>query len=235
MRGGTKPTVLAWLLRPAVLAWLLLPAVLAWLLGPGRRHFIAAARAAYLGLERSPLAFLLRLPGVPWLKSRVTHIPESRVVAVMDAFAAAGVSSWVAGGWGIDALIGHQTRRHYDLDLVVSDTPDNIERTGQVLSRAGFRPRVRELNPGLAMPVRHLWQDDNGHSVEVMPVTLGKPPFTDGELLFTEGVIGGRLVPCLSARLQVTLHKGYAARVVDLTDMAALSAHVNRTEAAPPA
>lgn len=151
--GATKPTVVAWLLLSAILAWLLLSA---------RRYLIPAARAAYLGLERSPLAFLLRLPGVQWLKSRVTYIPESRVVALMDALAVAGVSSWVAGGWGVDALIGHQTRRHYDLDLVVSDTPDNIERVGRVLSLAGFRPGVREVNPGLAMPVRHLWQDDNG-------------------------------------------------------------------------
>ena len=220
--------------RPAVLGWLLVSAVLGWLLLSGRRHLIPAARAAYLGLERSPLAFLLRLPGVQWLKSRVTYIPESRVVTLMDAFAAAGVSSWVAGGWGVDALIGHQTRRHYDLDLVVSDAPDNIERMGQVLSRAGFRPGVREFNPGLAMPVRHLWQDDNGHSVEVMPVTFGKPPFAGGESLFTGGVIGGHSVPCLSAGLQVALHKGYEARVVDLADMEALRTHVNQAEWAPP-
>jgi lincosamide nucleotidyltransferase A/C/D/E len=223
---ATKPTVLAWLLLPAVLAWLLLSA---------RRYLIPAARAAYLGLERSPLAFLLRLPGVQWLKSRVTYIPEARVVTLMDAFAAAGVSSWVAGGWGVDALIGHQTRRHYDLDLVVSDAPDNIERMGQVLSRAGFRPGVREFNPGLAMPVRHLWQDDNGHSVEVMPVTFGKPPFSGGEPLFTAGVIGRHTVPCLSARLQVTLHQGYEARVVDLADMEALRTRVNQAGWAPPA
>ncbi len=226
MRAGTKPTVLAWLLLPAVLAWLLLSA---------RRYLIPAARAAYLGLERSPLAFLLRFPGVQWLKSRVTYMPESRVLTLMDALSAAAVSSWVAGGWGVDALIGHQTRRHYDLDLVVSDMHGNIERLEQVLASAGFRPGVREFNPGLAMPLRHAWQDDNGYTVEVMPVALGKPPFTSGERLFTEGVIGGHMVPCLSARLQVTLHKGYAARAVDLTDMEALSAHVNRTEWAPPA
>jgi lincosamide nucleotidyltransferase A/C/D/E len=224
--GATKPTVVAWLLLSAILAWLLLPA---------RRYFIPAARAAYLGLERSPLAFLLRLPGVQWLKSRVTYIPESRVVALMDALAVAGVSSWVAGGWGVDALIGHQTRRHYDLDLVVSDTPDNIERMGRVLSRAGFRPGVREVNPGLAMPVRHLWQDDNGHSVEVMPVTFGEPPFSGGEPLFGGGVIGGHAVPCLSARLQVVLHQGYDARGVDLADMEALRTRVNQTAWVPPA
>jgi lincosamide nucleotidyltransferase A/C/D/E len=204
------------------------------LLWPARQHLIRAARGAYLGLEHSPLAFLLRLPGVQWLKSRVTYIPESLVLALTDALAAAGVSSWVAGGWGVDALIGHQTRRHYDLDLVVSDTHGNLDQLEQVLARAGFRPGVREFNPGLAMPLRHLWQDDNGSSVEVMPVTFGKPPFTGGESLFTEGVIGGHPVPCLSARLQVTLHEGYEARGVDVADMAALRAHVSQPERTRP-
>jgi lincosamide nucleotidyltransferase A/C/D/E len=210
-------------------------AVVARLLRPAGRHLIPAARAAYLGLERSPLAFLLRLPGVQWLKSRVTYMPESRVAALMDAFAAAEVSSWVAGGWGVDALIGHQTRRHYDLDLVVSNTHDNIERMERVLDRAGFRPGVREFNPGLAMPLRHVWQDDNGDTVEVMPVAFDKPPFTSEQSLFTEGVIGGHTVPCLSARLQAALHEGYDARVVDLADMEALRTHVNQADWAPPA
>jgi len=225
MRGGaSKRTVLAWVLLPAV-AWLLLSA---------RRYLIPAARTAYLGLERSPLAFLLRLPGVQWLKSRVTYIPESRVLALMDAFVAAGVSAWVAGGWGVDALIGHQTRRHYDLDLVVSDTRDNLDRMERVLARAGFRSGIREFNPGLAMPLRLNWQDDAGHTVEVMPVTFGKPPFTDRESLFSRGIIGGHLVPCLSARLQVTLHAGYEERVVDVADMEALRTHVDQAEWAPP-
>jgi lincosamide nucleotidyltransferase A/C/D/E len=220
--------------KRTVLGWVLLSAVLGWLLLSGRRYLVPAARAAYLSLERSPLAFLLRLPGVQWLKSRVTYIPESRVLALMDALDAASVSAWVAGGWGVDALIGHQTRRHYDLDLVVSDERDNLERMEQVLARAGFHPGVRECNPGLAMPLRHNWQDNTGHTVEVMPVALGAPPFTDGESLFARGLIGGYLVPCLSARLQVTLHEGYEERGVDVADMAALRTHVDQAEWAPP-
>jgi lincosamide nucleotidyltransferase A/C/D/E len=209
------------------------PTVLGWLLRSARQQLIPAARAAYLGLERSPLGFLLRFPGVQWVKSRITYVPQARVLALMDALAAAGVSSWVAGGWGVDALIGHQTRRHYDLDLVVSDTRGNIERMERVLSRAGFRPGVREFNPGLAMPLRHAWQDDNGYTVEVMPVTFGKPPFS-GESLFTGGALSGHTVPCLSVRLQAVLHKGYEARAVDLADMEALRTRGNQAEWVPP-
>jgi lincosamide nucleotidyltransferase A/C/D/E len=204
-----------------------------------RRRVVPAARAVYLRLERSPLAFLLRVPLVQRLKSRVTYVPESRVTGLMDAIAAAGVRCWVGGGWGIDALLGRETRRHHDLDLVIGDVPDEVARLERVLSGEGFRLRVRELNPGLLMPVRIAWQDDRGCSVEVMPVDLGKRPFGGPqgapEPRFTHGIIGGREVPCLSAGLQFALHTGYETRGVDRTDMAALRTHVGRAEGAPPA
>src|SRR5581483_5148838 len=41
------------------------------------------------------------------------------VVRVLDRLAAAGVQWRVDGGWGIDALVGRQTRVHRDLDLAV--------------------------------------------------------------------------------------------------------------------
>jgi lincosamide nucleotidyltransferase A/C/D/E len=205
-----------------------------------RRRAVPVARAAYLGLERSPLAFLLRVGPVQSLKSRVTYVPQERVVALMDAIARDGVQCWVAGGWGIDALLGRQTRRHHDLDLVIDDARDDVDRLGQVLAREGFRPGVREFNPGLMMPFRHSWQDDSGCTVEVMPVALGKPPFGGAaaavpEPRFTLGTIGGAKVPCVSASLQFALHRGYAARNVDRTDMAALRSHVNEPEGGPPA
>jgi lincosamide nucleotidyltransferase A/C/D/E len=209
-----------------------------------RGRAVPAARAAYTALERSPLAFLLRAPAVQHLKARITHMPDSRVLTLLDAIAAAGPPCWVAGGWGIDALLGRQTRRHYDLDLVMSDTPDDVDRMGRVLARAGFRPVVTESNPGLFMPVRHCWQDDQGCTVEVMPVPLHEPPSSataraaprlPWDQQFTRGTIGGREVPCLSASLQFTLHEGYAARGIDRADVAALRAQVSREEGVPPA
>jgi lincosamide nucleotidyltransferase A/C/D/E len=205
-----------------------------------RRRTVPVARAAYLGLERSPLAFLLRVGPVRSLKSRITVVPQERVVTLMDAVAADGVPCWIAGGWGIDALLGRQTRRHHDLDLVIGEDRDDVDRLGQVLVREGFRPGVREFNPGLLMPFRNSWQDDRGCTVEVMPVALGEPPFggaaqTPAEPPFTLGTIGGAKVPCLSASMQFALHEGYAARNVDRTDLAALRRHLNEPEGSPPA
>ena len=41
------------------------------------------------------------------------------VHAVLDGLAAAGCHAWIGGGWGVDALVGNQTRGHRDLDLAV--------------------------------------------------------------------------------------------------------------------
>ncbi|WP_369334184.1 nucleotidyltransferase domain-containing protein [Amycolatopsis camponoti] len=42
-------------------------------------------------------------------------MPAGTVLRVLDAVHPARV--WLAGGWGIDALLGRRTREHRDLDL----------------------------------------------------------------------------------------------------------------------
>lgn len=44
----------------------------------------------------------------------------SDVIMIINALAAAGVDAWLDGGWGVDALVGEQTRPHDDLDLVIA-------------------------------------------------------------------------------------------------------------------
>ncbi len=59
------------------------------------------------------------------------------VLHVLDLLAAGRVRVWVDGGWGVDALLGEQTRPHDDLDLAVEHRG-----VGQFLSTmgdAGFR------------------------------------------------------------------------------------------------
>jgi lincosamide nucleotidyltransferase A/C/D/E len=41
------------------------------------------------------------------------------VVEVLEVLERAECRSWVAGGWGVDALVGRQTREHRDLDLAI--------------------------------------------------------------------------------------------------------------------
>ena len=192
-----------------------------WLL----RLAVRAGRVVYPVIEESPLGWLVRLPPVQHVKYRVIHTPAWRVLAVLDLLAAADVRVWVAGGWGVDALLGRQTRRHCDIDLVIGDDDSSYQQVAQILTREGFRFVVASHTPGIAIPWCHVWQHDAGHKVEVLPVPLHEPPFAaDGGQPFTEGTIEGRTVPCLSPGLQLLLHTGYQRRRIDHRDVALLRA-----------
>lgn len=41
----------------------------------------------------------------------------AEVVRVLEALELAGCRFWLEGGWGVDALVGHQTRPHRDVDI----------------------------------------------------------------------------------------------------------------------
>lgn len=174
-------------------------------------HWIVrTARTAYLGIERSRCAPILDTGLVRGLKARVTYTPADTVLAIVRALDDAGVAAWLAGGWGVDALAGRQTRRHYDVDVVVDGSPDVRRSVATVLAGMGFREATVEHNDGLPMPVRWAWHDDHGRIVDVLPVALDVPPFVSDA--FTRGRIDGHAVPCLSAALQLTLHSGYSPR-----------------------
>jgi lincosamide nucleotidyltransferase A/C/D/E len=182
-----------------------------------KRPVVKATRIAYLGVERSPLAPVLGAPWLRRLKSLITYMPAGQVLALLDAAGPADLRAWVAGGWGVDALAGRQTRRHYDLDLVIGNETRDMSAARSLLAGQGYRHAHVEHNPGLPMPWRQVWQHADGWSVELLPVPLGTSPFSEPGA-FTEGAIDGRKVPCLSASLQLKLHSGYPARDIDLTD-----------------
>src|SRR3954462_15812866 len=73
----------------------------------------------------------------------------ARALAVLQHLAALDIPVWVHGGWGIDALLGRQTRPHDDLDLVIRlEDAARIElalhHLGYVYTAAG--PPVRGQN-----------------------------------------------------------------------------------------
>jgi hypothetical protein len=47
-----------------------------------------------------------------------------------------GIDVWLNGGWGVDALLGHQTREHEDLDITISSAQRAAY--SSVMEAAGF-------------------------------------------------------------------------------------------------
>ncbi len=66
------------------------------------------------------------------------------VIDLLAALDAGGLAYWVDGGWGLDALLGRQTRTHRDLDLGVR--LDDVPRIETLLPQ--FRHESEEEWPG---------------------------------------------------------------------------------------
>ena len=144
---------------------------------------------------------------------------------VLEAIAVAEVPVWIAGGWGVDALAGRVTREHRDLDLAVR--AEDLDRAVDAVAGLGFVVETDWL------PTRVELGGGPGGWVDLHPVRFdadgnGVLAGLDGETYeypaedFTQGVIGGRLVQCISPRLQRRLHQGYAPRTRDLHDLRVL-------------
>lgn len=132
---------------------------------------------------------------------------------------------WIGGGWGVDALVGRQTRPHGDLDL---------------MHREEQEPFVLEALQGFTetlswRPVRFVVSDGLGREIDLHPLrfaedggatqsSLTDEPFRYPDSAFVTGTIMGTVVPCLSVEQQLHFHQGYEPRERDLHDMAQLRA-----------
>lgn len=171
---------------------------------------------------RLPLGRLLRSDTVRAWKLRAGRQATGPVVVeIVRLLDTAAVEHWVAGGWGVDALAGRQTRPHHDLDVVVDaavhGSPDAV---AAALAPRGLRLAATEtsIEP---MPLVWVFSDGAGVTVEVLPVDRGRPPFDRADA-FTTGAIAGTQVRCVSAATQRALRTGYEIRPEDLADLALL-------------
>lgn len=150
---------------------------------------------------------------------------ETAVVAVLDALSGDGIGHVVSGGWGIDALLGVQTREHRDLDVGVDAA--FVDDAVVLLVRLGYSVAADER------PARLELRAADGRTVDLHPIDWSQPQNGRQQgsngLLFeypahdiVEGRVGRRNVPCISATLQRKFHSGYEPGERDRADLAAL-------------
>jgi lincosamide nucleotidyltransferase A/C/D/E len=149
------------------------------------------------------------------------------VVRLLHRVSSAGLTVWLDGGWGVDALLGEQTREHDDLDVVVArrDVPLLIE----TLGRDGY-----EVAKG-ALPTCIVLLDAAGRQVDIHPVEFDDAG--DGIYRMEDGrdwpypargfageglVLGRHPVRCLTPEVQVLCHAGYELGDTDRADLALL-------------
>ncbi len=161
----------------------------------------------------------------------------AEVLGVVDALERAGVRCFLTGGWGIDAVLRRQTRRHDDLDLVLGDFAGQLRAACEALAPLGLRVVSVERSEVL-MPDRCFLEDGAGNRVDLVSVKwevlrelAGLPassPAVGGviEEAVAEGSVAGREVQCLSPAVQAILRRDFERplRHVDRRDLQLLDA-----------
>ena len=146
------------------------------------------------------------------------------------------IKVWLTGGWGIDALLGENTRPHKDLDVLVPF--EDIVKLCRIMSVEGYEIiEVWEENcwrvdaDGNQIPTAFVLEDAQGCQLDVHAVDLNAqgdalPAWNEAdefmfsaENLASTGLIEGFLVRCISATAQVFCHVGYELPEEHLKDM----------------
>jgi lincosamide nucleotidyltransferase A/C/D/E len=152
-------------------------------------------------------------------------LPADEAVSILRLLENAGVRMWLEGGWGVDALIGRQTRDHSDLDLFIEAS--QVVAVRSLLSKEGYTevPGGRPAN----FVLRKDTLEVDLHVFELDAAGNGLYPMSDGttwvcpaEGLAGRGTIAGYEFLCFTPELQLQCYNGYEFDDNDLHDIAVL-------------
>ena len=150
------------------------------------------------------------------------EMTASDVIEIAQLLDQNRIDVWIDGGWGVDALLGEQTRTHRDLDIAVQhkDAP----RLRALLEARGFKDAPREDT----RDCNFVLGDDQGHQIDIHSYTfdsVGNHVFGveyPAESLTGTGSVNGYPVRCISPEWMVKFHTGYELDEDDYRDVRAL-------------
>ena len=146
----------------------------------------------------------------------------AEVLVVLDAVEKVGCRYWLEGGWGIDALLGYQSRPHRDLDVDIDggyedEVLEALATLGYVVE-TDWRPNRVEL-----AAAGRGWVDV--HPLELQADGSARQSAPDGgthefpSTYFITGSLAGRPVPCFTIAAQRLFRRGYQPRPEDVHDL----------------
>jgi len=163
------------------------------------------------------------------------------VISLYKRLAAQGIQVWLTGGWGIDALLGEQTRPHKDLDVIM--LLDDVVRLREILGCEGYGLKEVWSENRWAIDARQVrtatafvLQDSVGRELDVHAMRFnqqgeGVPAWEKVEgFIFTPqdlsgmGMVDGFAVQCMSAENQMLCHTGYQLPEYQVRDLELLQA-----------
>lgn len=152
------------------------------------------------------------------------EMPASSLIELLRLLDEAAIEVWLDGGWGVDALLGRQTRKHKDVDVILRVA--DVSKAQRVLARRGFT--LREGTPpnsfvladasGLEVDVHAVVFDGQGNGIYRMQ--NGEDWLYPAEGFTGLGTVEGIAVRCLTPTTQVLCHAhGYVPIEKDFRDM----------------
>ena len=125
------------------------------------------------------------------------------VCEILEMLSEASVKVFLDGGWGVDALIGRETRIHNDIDLFVEKKDYCI--TISVITGKGYREVIMDYTTDS----HTVWKDDNGRIID-----LHCFEYVEDGILYD-----GYTFPCINPEAQVQFHLGYEYDENDVHDV----------------
>ena len=149
------------------------------------------------------------------------------VIDLYTTLANLGIEMWVDGGWGVDALLGEQTRPHKDLDIAIQQ--QDVPKLRALPEAQGYK----EIKLEEAQPWNFVLGDDKNHEIDVHAIVFDDKgnglygPVERGVMypaasLTGSGAIDGYTVKCISPEWMVKFHRGYELQDKDFKDVSAL-------------
>jgi lincosamide nucleotidyltransferase A/C/D/E len=161
------------------------------------------------------------------IKKLKTTMTASDVMDLYVKLDNTGIKIWIDGGWGVDALLGEETRTHEDIDIVIQKK--DLLKLRRILKRKGYK----DIEQFDTTSWNFILGNNKGHKVDVHVIVFDVEgngiygPLKKGNMypaasLSGTGIIDGHTVRCISPEYMVKFHTGYKLRDSDFQDVLAL-------------
>jgi lincosamide nucleotidyltransferase A/C/D/E len=141
------------------------------------------------------------------------------VIAFVQLLDQNHIEVYIDGGWGVDALLGEQTRPHADLDIAVQHK--DVAKIRALLETRGYKDVLRDDT----RDCNFVLGDDRGRLIDIHSYTFDAAgnvvygveyPY---ESLSGTGSINGHPVKCITPEWMVKFHTGYPLDENDYQDV----------------
>jgi lincosamide nucleotidyltransferase A/C/D/E len=159
--------------------------------------------------------------------SLLNMMTSKDVVQLYTMLNDSGVEVWIDGGWGVDALLGAETRPHKDLDIAAQQK--DIPKLRELLEAKAYK----DIPQDDTSPWNFVLGDGRGREVDVHVIAFDVDgnglygPVEKGAMypaasLKGVGRIGNLSVRCISPEWMIKFHIGYDPGEKDFRDVSAL-------------